>query len=232
MEALKGSRLVTRDIPNIITLIVLISIAISPRADSQTQNAGTASPNPIEHIIILVKENRTYDNYFGKYPKGNGATSGMLSNGTTIPLMHADNNVVSGSVNNGRGSAYEAYNNRQMNGFDKHSGQTPDGHYVAYSQYEEADMPNYWAYARQFTLCDSFFSSMMGPVFQITYICVQRRQAVPSGILVVGSSVQVLGDVQLFRAPSSPSWIVVATRRTCPLALTSRHWLIYSQQKA
>lgn len=165
MEALKGSRLVTRDIPNIITLIVLISIAISPRADSQTQNAGTASPNPIEHIIILVKENRTYDNYFGKYPKGNGATSGMLSNGTTIPLMHADNNVVSGSVNNGRGSAYEAYNNRQMNGFDKHSGQTPDGHYVAYSQYEEADMPNYWAYARQFTLCDSFFSSMMGAQF-------------------------------------------------------------------
>ncbi len=165
MEALKGSRLVTRDMLNIIALIVLLSVAISPRADSQTQNAGASSPNPIEHIIILVKENRTYDNYFGKYPKGDGAISGMLSNGTTIPLIHADNKVVSGSVNNGWGSAHEAYNNGQMNGFDKYSGQTPDGHYVAYSQYEEADMPNYWAYARQFTLCDNFFSSVMGPSF-------------------------------------------------------------------
>jgi len=121
--------------------------------------------NPIEHIIILIKENRTYDHYFGKYPDGNGATTGQLSNGITVPLIHAGNNIDPSLVNNGRGAAYEAYNDGKMNGFDKFSGQTPDGHYVAYSQYEGADMPNYWAYARQFTLCDNFFSSMMGPSF-------------------------------------------------------------------
>src|SRR2546430_16740335 len=34
-----------------------------------------------------------------------------------------------------------------------------------YAQYIEADIPNYWQYARKFTLADHFFSSMMGPSF-------------------------------------------------------------------
>jgi phospholipase C len=113
----------------------------------------------------LVKENRTYDHYFGKYPGARGVTSGELSNGVSVPLVHAGNNVDASLVNNGWGSAHEALNNGKMNGFDKYSGKTPEGNYVSYSQYEGADMPNYWSYAWKFTLCDNFFSSMLGPSF-------------------------------------------------------------------
>ena len=28
--------------------------------------------NPIEHVVIIVKENHTFDNYFGTYPGANG----------------------------------------------------------------------------------------------------------------------------------------------------------------
>jgi phospholipase C len=35
----------------------------------------------------------------------------------------------------------------------------------AYTQYLEADLPLYWAYAKQYTLADNFFSSAMGPSF-------------------------------------------------------------------
>src|SRR5207237_6552985 len=28
--------------------------------------------SPIEHVVIIVKENHGYDNYFGKFPGGNG----------------------------------------------------------------------------------------------------------------------------------------------------------------
>jgi phospholipase C len=28
--------------------------------------------NPIEHVIIIVKENHTFDNYFGTFPGANG----------------------------------------------------------------------------------------------------------------------------------------------------------------
>src|SRR6202521_6349519 len=29
---------------------------------------------PINHVVIIVKENHGYDNYFGPFPGGNGAT--------------------------------------------------------------------------------------------------------------------------------------------------------------
>ena len=32
--------------------------------------------NPIKHVIFLIKENHTFDNYFGKYPGADGATEG------------------------------------------------------------------------------------------------------------------------------------------------------------
>ena len=37
-------------------------------------------------MVFLVKENRSFDNLFGRYPGANGATSGKLKNGKTIPL--------------------------------------------------------------------------------------------------------------------------------------------------
>ena len=31
-------------------------------------------PNPIQHVVIIVKENHTFDNYFGRFPGANGFT--------------------------------------------------------------------------------------------------------------------------------------------------------------
>ena len=30
--------------------------------------------NPIEHVVIIVKENHSFDNYFGSFPAANGAS--------------------------------------------------------------------------------------------------------------------------------------------------------------
>jgi phospholipase C len=43
----------------------------------------------IKHIVFLVKENRTFDNYFGTFPGADGATTGKISTGPTIQLRHA-----------------------------------------------------------------------------------------------------------------------------------------------
>jgi len=34
---------------------------------------------PIRHVVIIVKENRSFDNLFGRFPGANGATTGVLS---------------------------------------------------------------------------------------------------------------------------------------------------------
>ena len=32
-----------------------------------------AATSPIKHVVIIVKENHGYDNYFGPFPGGDGA---------------------------------------------------------------------------------------------------------------------------------------------------------------
>ena len=87
--------------------------------------------NPIEHVVIIIKENHTFDNYFGTYPGANGDAS----------LAHAP---------------------------DPPAGDPPHDHaawleratHAVREQYHEADILTYFAYARQFTLCDNYFSEI------------------------------------------------------------------------
>jgi phospholipase C len=52
-----------------------------------------------------------------------------------------------------------------MDRFDLINGGNVNGDYLSYSQYYESDIPNYFAYARNFVLADAFFSSLEGPSF-------------------------------------------------------------------
>jgi phospholipase C len=88
----------------------------------------------IEHVVIIVKENHTFDNYFGKFPGVNGDAS----------LAKAPNPPATDHTH-----THEAW--LQFN--EK----------AARQQYGEHDIPAYWKYARQFTLCDNYFTDVAGP---------------------------------------------------------------------
>ena len=67
----------------------------SPRPSSPTP-AQVGPGSPIKHVIFLVKENHSFDNYFGKYPGADGATVGKtlrcdnnLAPGPNVPLTPA-----------------------------------------------------------------------------------------------------------------------------------------------
>ena len=47
---------------------------LDPRLPSPTQPAGTDLLPQIEHIVVLMKENHTFDNYFGMLGRGDGFT--------------------------------------------------------------------------------------------------------------------------------------------------------------
>ena len=80
---------------------------------------------PIKHIVIIVKENHTFDNYFGTLSGADGAI-----------LPHAPN---------------------PPTGDPDHKHQTwmaraaDTAHKI---QYKETDVPGYFSYARDFTICD------------------------------------------------------------------------------
>lgn len=122
---------------------------------------------PIKHVVFLIKENRTFDVYFGKFPGANGATTGQASTGPVVlgPLIDRS----TPDINHSWDSALTAYNDGGMNRFDLitpggaplDAGEIPHG----YQQATQADIPNYWTLAQQFVLCDNFFSALHGPSF-------------------------------------------------------------------
>jgi phospholipase C len=133
----------------------------SPRA---RHHHGSAGPNPIQHIVILIKENRSFDTMFGRLPGAEGATTGILSTGSTVPLIPAQDRLLLDIGHAGQ-AAFTAVNHGQMNGFDQLPGAIQNGHDESLSQYRAQDIPSYWTYATDFTLDDHFFSTVLGPSF-------------------------------------------------------------------
>src|SRR5215472_5670502 len=118
----------------------------------------------IKHIVFIVKENRTFDNYFGTFPGADGATSGTISTGAVIPLGHAPD-VTPHDIDHSYQAAVTAIDGGAMDKFDLIAGGNVKGDLLSYTQYTEADLPNYFAYARHFVLADAFFSSLKRPSF-------------------------------------------------------------------
>jgi phospholipase C len=127
----------------------------SPILDEEAQEL------PIKHIVFIVKENRTFDNYFARYPGAEGTDTGMTSTGEEVELEVAED-----SFEPDLGHAFldgvKSINGGKMDGFDTiTNGETMNG----YTSFTREGMPNYWSYADNFVLSDHTFSSMYGPTF-------------------------------------------------------------------
>ncbi|MGH9432398.1 MAG: alkaline phosphatase family protein [Terriglobia bacterium] len=123
----------------------------------------TGNITVIKHVIFMIKENRSFDNYFGQYPGADGAASGTISTGQVIPLRHAPDQVV--DIGHDWTSALTAMDGSKMDQFDLIPAGDINGEYLAYSQLTQADISNYYTYAQNFVLADQMFSSLHGPSF-------------------------------------------------------------------
>jgi phospholipase C len=61
----------------------------TPDPDGEHQRQVSLARQRIEHILFVIKENRTYDTLFGQFPRGDGATTGQTCDGRTVPLTRA-----------------------------------------------------------------------------------------------------------------------------------------------
>ena len=132
-------------------------------------NHAIGQETPIRHVVFIVKENRSFDHMFGRFPGANGATHGKISTGQILPLAHAPD----AALNYGHGwvAAHNAMDCVsgicKMDGWDNVAGciGTTTPPYACLEQYYQADIPNYWKYAQTFTLADKMFSSLAGASF-------------------------------------------------------------------
>jgi phospholipase C len=133
-----------------------------PTVDASEDVPPDAAPagSPIKYIVVIVKENHSFDNYFTGFPGAESSATGKLHDGTVITRPRAPDGPLTGDVSHSHASAVKDYANGKMNGFDLIVPSQPRRPYYYYA---EAQIPNYWQYARHFALFDHFFSTLAGP---------------------------------------------------------------------
>jgi phospholipase C len=116
----------------------------------------------IQHIVFIVKENRTFDNYFGTYPGADGVTTAKISTGQIVPLGRTPDQTPRDIAGHGWYDAIGGSDNGLMDEFDLIPGANVNGDMLGLTQLTQSDIPNYFTYAQNFVLADRMFSSMKG----------------------------------------------------------------------
>lgn len=139
--------------------------AVGVRPTATVRPAVGSPTTPITHVIIVLKENRSFDQYFGRFPGVDGATTGKLHNGKTIALGPGIDPPPN-DINHNYQSFELAYDNGKNDGFDLEQGAfTADGRNFAYTSMEQSQIPNYWHYAETYAIGDRMFAAAKGPSF-------------------------------------------------------------------
>jgi phospholipase C len=149
----------------ILCLFASASFAQTARVTDSKKPAkrGPGDISAIQHIVFIVKENRSFDNYFGQYPGADGATSGPISTGQVVPLEHTPDQVT--DMGHDWTSAITAIDGGKMDNYDLILYGNVNGALMTMSQLTQQDIPNYYSYAQNFVLADHAFSSLHGESF-------------------------------------------------------------------
>jgi phospholipase C len=148
---------------------------------SHVHAAPPAGIHKIKHVVILMMENRSFDEYFGTYPGADGLPrrNGHFTVCSPDPLKHVCVYPYHDPSNRNTGGPHEHLdaikdiNGGKMDGFVREARRgltagclaSPDmplcslgaRHPDVMGYHDAREIPNYWAYARHFTLQDHMF---------------------------------------------------------------------------
>ncbi|HEY8091442.1 MAG TPA: alkaline phosphatase family protein, partial [Polyangiaceae bacterium] len=142
---------------------------------------------PVQNIVVLMQENRSFDSYFAHLDQYTGrhdiesAPDGAANpeivgaaNPTLFPFVHAPHLCALDTNHEWDGTHLE-YDDGKMDGFYQANtgwGDPPDGAAPWVSDparalwwYDETDIPFYYALAGTFAIGDHYFSSLLGPTW-------------------------------------------------------------------
>ena len=142
--------------------------------------SGCAKITDIEHVVILIQENRSFDHYFGSYRGVRGFSDQSAAfnqpfpgnasnppNGVLLPF-HLDttqtNAACTHDITHDWIPQHQSWDNGAMDGFV--TSRLPinaNDAVLSMGYYTRADLPYYYAVADAFTLCDNYFCSVIGP---------------------------------------------------------------------
>jgi phospholipase C len=152
--------------------LVLLACGVASPAGARAELEGI---HKIQHVIVIMQENRTFDTYFGTYPGANGIPHGVCvpdpeHGGCVRPFFDPEGRNAGGP--HGTGSSIEDIDEGKMDGFvrlaESALGCTETGGCGKFKgiplagidvmgYHDARQIPNYWKYAEEFVLQDAMF---------------------------------------------------------------------------
>ncbi len=128
-----------RSVLSVLALFSLLALTFSSSsfASQVHPDAPGKTSSPIKHVVVIMEENHTFDNFFGTFPGVNGITEPQAPNPVSSDLDHTGP------------AELAALDGGKMDQFS----------YRGQVQYKQSDIPTYWTYAQQFGLSDNFFTA-------------------------------------------------------------------------
>jgi phospholipase C len=141
----------------------------------------------IQHVVFLTQENRSFDHYFGSYRGVRGFSdphAPKLADGSGLSVFaqpgypaagfggrlypfHLDNRAGGACVHDIThewGPQHRSWNGGTLDGFVReHAADEGSNGAVTMGYHTRTDLPYYYALADNFTICDSYHSSVIGP---------------------------------------------------------------------
>ncbi len=129
-----------------------------------------SSPGQIQHIVVCMMENRSFDHILGWLPNSTGKQAG-LSYIDNSGQSHSTYPLAPDWTGCGHPDPDHSYSGGRLE-IDETGGETMDGFLkpasndvYAIGYYEEKDFQFLPQFARNFTVCDHYFPSILAPTF-------------------------------------------------------------------
>ncbi len=171
------TRAASRGIGGVLAAIMALVTACAGGSATSTTSQANTGIHKIQHVIVIMQENRSFDSYFGTYP---GADGIPMQNGVPAVCVndpatgqcvkpYHDTQDVNGGGPHGASNATADINNGAMNGFiaqaekgkkgctDPTNPICAQGTTDVMGYHTAAEIPNYWSYAQHFVLQDHMF---------------------------------------------------------------------------
>jgi len=174
------------------------SQAAALRSPQKSDQGKSADPAPgasvIQHVIIMMQENRTPDNLFHALPGADIANVGINSKGRKIKLepQALDNNYGLGHLHP---DFIHMYDGGKMDGADLVSGDCGDNcpPNMQFKYVRAGDVKPYFSIAEQYAFADRMFQSNQGPSYPAHQYIIAATSA-PSKNSVLFDSENTFGN--------------------------------------
>jgi phospholipase C len=158
-----------RHLPIVLILALASVTGCSPHAARPGLQEGilpqlgavAGSGGKIQHVVIVIQENRSFDNLFSTYPGAVGTRYGKMHDGTRIRLRKT-NLVIKQDVCHEYHCFLTEWNNGKMDGFDIAWYALPSAPLLGtypYQYVDPAQIKPYWTLAHQYVLADHLFQT-------------------------------------------------------------------------